>query len=365
MALIPQPEPSTAAAIDQAWHDAQPPSHRVHLGASIIGRECRREVWYSFRWATALKHTGRLLRLFDRGQEEEKRFVRDLEMIGATVWEVNPDTGRQYQWADHGGHFGGSCDGFAIGLPEAPVTLHLLEMKTHGDKSYKALESKGVKKSKPEHAVQMNQYLHWAKRDGMDVSDSLYMAVNKNDDRLYTVTGTYDQAAAEAVTKKAGDIIASSEPPGRIRDDATHYYCRSFCDHRETCNGTKVAEANCRTCVSSKPNLDDGTWGCTHYNLTISEATQRNGGKCPAHIYIPALVPFAEPIDGGESPRFVRYKIDDTDFTFSNGTPPANIEGPQYASRELQHLQPVLIQDEKLNKIVKQFDGEIVGGAGA
>ena len=351
---------TTADAIDQAWFDAQPSSHRAHLGASSIGRECRRELWYSFRWVTKIQHSGRLLRLFDRGQNEEARFTADLEKIGAKVWEVDPETGHQFNWSEFGGHFSGSCDGFATGLPEAPHDLHLLEMKTHGDKSFKLLEKKQVKGSKPEHAVQMNIYMHWARRAGMEVSDSLYMAVNKNTDALYLERGKYDESAALEIVKKAGDIIASTEPPARIREDATHYYCRSFCDHRESCNGDKVADANCRTCISATPNMENGTWRCEHYDIDLGTETQRVGGKCPAHLFIPALVPFAGAIDAGELPRFVRYKIDDTDFTFVNGTPPANIEGPIYKSRELQHLTPDLITDQNLQAITDRFAGEII-----
>lgn len=365
MALIPPSKLTTHAAIDAAYHDAQPPSNRAHLGASIIGRECAREIWYSFRWATAQKHSGRLLRLFERGQEEEARFVRQLKMAGVQVWDRNPATGEQWRWHEFGGHFAGSCDGFAQGVPEAPKAVHLVEMKTHNDKSFGRLVSETVAGAKPEHLAQMNIYLHWAQRDGIEADRWLYIAVNKNDDTLYTERGKYDRLAALASVEKARNIIASDRPPVRVRDDATHYYCASFCDHATTCNGPRVAEANCRTCVSSVADMTDGTWKCTHFKVTLDDATQRAGGQCPAHVFIPDLVPFSDPVDAGENPRFVRYKIKGTDFEFINSNVKSDTRTPAYTSAELQHLRPELIQDRKLNRLVTRFDGVIVDGAHA
>ena len=37
----------------------------AHLGASIIGKDCERALWYDFRWVTRWAFTGRMLRLFD------------------------------------------------------------------------------------------------------------------------------------------------------------------------------------------------------------------------------------------------------------------------------------------------------------
>ena len=58
--------------------------------------------------------------------------------------EVDPETGRQWRVEAHGGHFGGSLDGVALGLLEAPKTWHVLEFKTHSVKSFADLVAKGV-----------------------------------------------------------------------------------------------------------------------------------------------------------------------------------------------------------------------------
>ena len=58
------------------------PGFREHLGASIIGHECNRYIWYHFHWFKPEKFPGRLLRLFARGHDEEPRIKRLLQGIG-------------------------------------------------------------------------------------------------------------------------------------------------------------------------------------------------------------------------------------------------------------------------------------------
>ena len=52
--LMPQAE--------DAYRDEED-AFRSHLGASLIGRECARELWYSFRWTTKPSFEGRMIRL--------------------------------------------------------------------------------------------------------------------------------------------------------------------------------------------------------------------------------------------------------------------------------------------------------------
>ncbi|GIX15396.1 MAG: hypothetical protein KatS3mg118_3355 [Paracoccaceae bacterium] len=131
MAELPEPPTPTLSAIYASYEARQGDGFRDHLGASLIGKSCARALWYDFRWATPARHTGRILRLFETGQLEEARLVRDLRATGATVLEVDPETGRQFRVEAHGGHFGGSLDAVALGLLEAPKTWHVVEFKTH------------------------------------------------------------------------------------------------------------------------------------------------------------------------------------------------------------------------------------------
>jgi hypothetical protein len=280
MVAIPPPSVNTRDLIYKAYEAAAEGRRKgKRLPASMIGRECERQLWLVFRWALTVKHAGRILRLFDTGNHEEPRLVNDLRRIGVTVVEVDPNDGRQWSVTDESGHFGGFMDAAGIGVPEAPATWHVIEFKTHSDKSFKDLEKKGVRDAKPEHYAQMQTYMHLA---GM--VRALYLAKNKNTDELYSERVYYDAAYSIRTIEKARRIVTSPVPPAGISTDPTFFKCK-FCDVATICHKRQMPERNCRTCMHSTP-VADGQWSCAAGNdMGDGEAA------LPCHRFIPALVP--------------------------------------------------------------------------
>lgn len=297
------PEPihvrSTAAAILKHYEN-QSQDSRPHLGASEIGKSCDRAIWYSFRWSTKKKFEGRILRLFNTGHREEARFLDELKAIGAEVYERDPETGKQFQFSAHGGHFGGSCDAVARGLPEAPKSWAIVEFKTHSAKSFADLQKNMVVKAKPEHFAQMQVYMGLA-----DIDRALYLAVNKDTDELYSEWIHFDKEIFQALLDRAERIINSNVPPEKLSTDPSWYQCK-FCDHQAVCHQGVVPQKNCRTCAFATPK-EDGTWSCYLQKRQLPVAEQRLG--CRSHLYIPKLVSFAEPADSGKD--FVSYQAKD------------------------------------------------------
>ncbi len=318
MADLPEAPTPTLTAIYSDYEARQDDGFRDHLGASIIGKSCARALWYDFRWVTPARHTGRLLRLFETGQLEEDRLVRNLRATGATVLEVDPDTGRQFRVEAHGGHFGGSLDGVAIGLLEAPKTWHVLEFKTHSAKSFADLTAKGVVLSKPQHAAQMQIYMHLT-----GITRALYVAVCKDTDALHIERLKADREMAERLLEKAGRIIFAQHPPARISEDPAWFECR-FCDHHATCHEGGGAAVTCRSCLHATPvgalpeevdtgsssgsatSKDVGGWHCARHDRILASSEQR--AACERHLFIPDLVP-GEVIDAGDD--VVTYRMSD------------------------------------------------------
>lgn len=301
MAELPIISSQTREAIFAAYESDSGDGFRTHLGASLIGKECERALWFDFRWVTRAKHPGRLLRLFETGQLEEARLVLNLRRTGATVIEVDPETGRQFRVQAHGGHFGGSLDGIAINLLEAPKSWHVLEFKTHSTKSFADLLSKKVKNSKPLHFAQMQIYMHM-----MSIKRAMYLAVCKENDDVYVERLEVDPVFAKGLLDKAQRIIFASTPPQRISSDPTWYQCR-MCDHAPVCHVNQVnaaaAEINCRTCLHATPV--EGGWHCARHDKALNDAQQRVA--CTQHLFIPSLVP-GQQIDAGED--WVEYEFD-------------------------------------------------------
>lgn len=281
MAKLPEPATPTLAAIWADYEAKQGDGFRDHLGASLIGKACSRALWYDFRWISKVAHKGRLLRLFETGQLEEDRLVRNLRATGATVLELDPETGRQFRVEAHLGHFGGSLDGAAIGLLEAPKTWHVLEFKTHGIKSFKELTTKGVELAKPQHMAQMQIYMHLT---GM--TRAMYVAVCKDTDALHIERVKADNEQSMNLLDKAGRIIFAQHPPEKISNDPSWYEC-NFCDHYAVCHQGETAAVTCRSCLHSTPV--EGGWHCARFDKALSSNEQR--AACAKHLYIPDLVP--------------------------------------------------------------------------
>jgi hypothetical protein len=239
-----------------------------------------------------------MLRLFETGMREEERLVRDLRRTGATVLDTDPETGRQWQVTALGGHFGGAMDAVAIGLLEAPKSWHVVEFKTHNRKSFAALSREGVLSAKPQHAAQMQVYMHLA-----GITRAMYVAVCKDTDEIHIERLRGDPAAGQRLLAKAKRVIDAARPPAKISEDPAWWQCR-LCDHHDHCHGERPAERNCRTCLHSTPA--DGGWICERWKRTLSSSEQRRG--CPFHLFVPDLVP-GEPVDAGED--WVAYRLAD------------------------------------------------------
>lgn len=307
--------PTLLEMIDDANFADREKGNRKHLGGSLIGRKCKRQLWYSFRWARTVNHKARMLRLFNRGHREEFEFVKHLRRVGINVREYSQrllyhDASDSYTLADWGplteaeiatlydvtdssfhierakkqnvelkqwrisdinGHFGGSLDGIA----DAPFVVSdtfgnfipaneefLCEFKTHNTKSFTNLVALRVKEAKAEHYRQMQTYMR--KRN---LRYALYMAVNKNDDDLYLEVVVADYAIGDEMVAKANVIINARQPPERISSSPTNMECK-WCDFYKLCHYAEPMEKNCRTCKHSVP-VEAGEWQCGKWNQLI------------------------------------------------------------------------------------------------
>ena len=279
--------------------------HRPHLGGSQIGNSCERALWYQFRWAGHANFDGRMLRLFETGQLAEARFISDLRAIGITVWDTDAD-GRQFSYSRFGGHFALSLDGVCDGIEDHPGP-HTLEFKTMNEKTFKALTTNGLQKTKPTYWAQVHV--------GMLLSEipaCLFMAVNKNTDELYAERVDLDAAFAQTMIDKAERIVFAESAPPRIADTEDWFECK-FCDHNLVCHRDTVPEINCRTCAHATARTD-GTWHCAVKDKVLDIFSQQLG--CKQHLTHPEMVNLTVH-DAGED--WIEYVTGDGEIVRNQG----------------------------------------------
>ena len=336
---LPEPINTITNLIDQ-YHEGQQERPRSHMGCSTLGHPCDRWLWLSFRWAVVEKFDGRILRLFRRGQNEEATIVRDLRAIGIDI----RFTGKVQQRVDFDSHVSGSLDGIIeTGVPEAPLKRHVAEFKTHSKKSFDDMVKNGVEKSKPAHYIQMQVYMH-----GTDILRALYLAVCKDDDRIYTERVRYNPDVATKAIERGKRIALADRMPEPLSADPSWYQCR-FCPAHSFCHKAEPTKhANCRTCAHSSA-LADSTWRCERHEADNIPVDFQHKG-CDDHIIHPDLVPW--PMIPSEDGLSVMWKIGDR--VIENG---AN----GYKSREIV-ANPSACGDPMVEEAKALFDGaEIVG----
>ena len=277
------------------------------LRASSLGGPCERAIWYGFHWVDKpVAFEARITRLFDTGKREENRVISDLRKAGIIVHDLSVDEeGHRVQFGIEfaGGHGKGSVDGVVEKLPRSPDPVsgeprvykapHLLEIKTHSIKSFEELVKKGVRLAKPQHFDQMQLYMR-----GLNLDRGLYWASCKDTDHIYLERIRLDQESVARLDARAERIVFEHGIPERIFDDPDAkgaWICRQ-CSHLDICHYRAMpTRRNCRTCINSTA-LATGKWFCARWNTEIDEARQREG--CPAHIYLPQLIP-GEQLDAG------------------------------------------------------------------
>ena len=335
---IPEAENNIASLIDR-HHESKSEPPRPHMGASQLGHPCDRWLWLSFRWAVVPTFPGRVLRIFRRGHAEEANIVSDLRAVGMDVRAGQ----RQLKFS---GHVAGTPDAIIeTGVPEAPKTRHVAEFKTHNAKSFTKVERNGVRDAKPEHWSQMQVYMH-----GTGTERALYVAVCKDDDRIYTERVHYDAEAAAALLERGRRLSLADRMPEPLSADPSWYQCK-FCPAHAFCHETRTTrEVNCRTCAHSTAK-EDGSWRCERHDADgIPVEFQRAG--CDSHVLHPDLVPWQ--MKDSDWPWIAVYEIDGKDV--ANGEGDARV----YTSREILANPAMCASGDPFVEAVREaFDGRI------
>jgi len=229
-----------------------PAEHRNHLGASAIGEECHRKLWYQFRWVKLAQAEGRMRRLWNRGHREEEIFEGFLLWAGFNVRSIDPKTDKQYRFSKVDGHYGGSTDG-TMQIRWANNFPIVADYKTFASKYFEKLKKEKLKISNPKYFAQLCSY-----GAEFGATHGLLFGVNKDNDEWYFELVKLDPNYARELENKARDIIYSKLPPVKINDNAAFWLCK-FCTFQGICHYGEQAERNCRSCCNSVPT-NEGQW---------------------------------------------------------------------------------------------------------
>ena len=237
-------------AVAKAKHGERFSPHGISVG--VAGDNCPRRLWYGVRWVLKpFAPTGRLARIFARGDIEERRIVAELRAIGCIFRTM--DKGKlQFKILLANGWVRGRVDGIIdSGVPGAEKSRHVLEVKTANDKAWRRVFNQGVEKAEPKHFAQVQLAMHAFK-----IKRGLYISVNKNDEEILTERVRYDRGLCETLVGRAGDIARAPVPPLRPFKSHNKWPCL-ICDFNGVCWARAPVQRTCRTCRHGTMELPD------------------------------------------------------------------------------------------------------------
>lgn len=196
---------------------------RNYLGASSIGEECDRKLWYSFHEPKRINDP-RIHRIFDLGHLLESYCLSMLKHAGYEVF--HDDGGEQFGFTDE--EVAGHCDGVVI-IDDTP---HLLEIKSANDKRFAEMVNHGVEKSDPVYYTQMQAYMKY-----MELDRALFMAINKNTSALHMEIVRYEKIKADYAINRGKEIVRGTKEEAQRKYTSSAFFKCKWCDHRSSCWG--------------------------------------------------------------------------------------------------------------------------------
>ena len=344
---------------------------RGHLGMSQIGKTDERTLWLAFRWCLPNEFEGRTLRIFDLGHVLEDAIigylrrckVKDARSLGIEpgsekgqdeplfeILDIDPATQKQYKFNDDlGGHFSGSLDLRIKGLPEAPKTWHVGDVKTAKDSKFQEFKKHGTKEVSPEYYGQAQSYMA---KTGTD--RAVYIYYNKDTSEIWIDRIKKEKFAFEKYLQKAERIVHADAPPESGYPSRNWFEIKRFKSdqYQAIYWGDELPlETNCRNCKHSIPLTErpGAKWACTRHEIELPHIEQQKKG-CNYHQWLSELIPL----------EFVAAHTPDcTEYKTKSGTKIFNVaealkeqhpgELELYTSTEIAGLSRIGFNDEFIN----------------
>lgn len=210
-----------SAAIDAYHAKLDDGESRDYIGASSIGSDCLRQIWYEFKGFKGGDVEPRLRRTWAIGKHLERLVIEWLGNAG-----VGTVVTRRAFTAINAPYFQGHIDAVVT----FKTTSAILEIKTAKDSSFNQFVKDGLLKWMPKYYAQVQAYM------GMSGINSAYILVlNKDNSDLFDEKVSFDPVFYEKLREKAKMVYdAQSEPP-RISGSPVWYQCK-MCKFRKVCH---------------------------------------------------------------------------------------------------------------------------------
>lgn len=339
---------------------------RGYLGASGLGHECEKKLWYDFRRTKKERFDIKTIKRFQSGHFSEELMAYRLRLVPEIELHTLNSKNEQFGISAFGGHFSGHLDGAIKGLLQAPKTWHVWEHKD----SEKIKEVIKLKQSTDEKEILKKwNNIYYAQAQlymGYTEMTRHYMTISSPGGRdEISIRTDFNKKDFEAFRLKAEKIIKAEDFNSLVQmsERADFYKCK-WCHYNDICHNQEIPEVNCRTCVHSTPLTDrkEAIWICEKTKETLIFSKQCLG--CTEHLFNPCFLKnFGQAIEAAEDNSWIKYQSGEKIFfnctrnSFPSVENDKNILGI-FTSIKM-HEQQTDILNEKIQKVIKNFNGTI------
>lgn len=200
---------------------------RDYVGASSIGNDCTRAIWYQSKGTQPIHINHRTKRIFDTGKILETLLIDYIEQSTIKVIRPSEDNNWLYCHDNEYSFFAGHMDAILVPQNDEPI---ILDIKTCKHEYFGQFKSQGLQFWNPTYYAQLQAYM------GMTgYKKACLLAYNKNDQNLHDETVSFDEVYYASLKEKARAIFQSTEPPEKINRSPLYYKC-GYCSYKEVCH---------------------------------------------------------------------------------------------------------------------------------
>jgi hypothetical protein len=196
---------------------------RDYIGASAIGAECLRQIWYEFKGVEAEAVPPKIRRTWAIGKHLEWLILNWLMSAGIEIkreWYTDLESeGMPF--------FKGHVDAVWI-KKDKPFAI--LEIKTANDASFNIFVKKGLRTWQPQYYAQIQTYM------GMSGIHRAYILVlNKDTSDISDELVLFDEVFYQNLRQKASMIANAHAAPPKINGSPLWYACK-MCKYHKVCH---------------------------------------------------------------------------------------------------------------------------------
>jgi hypothetical protein len=196
---------------------------RNYIGASVIGSDCLRQIWYEMHQTVAEEVPAKTRRTWDIGKRLEGLVLDWLEQAGIKIARLWYDLESELVSV-----FRGHLD--SVWVDKKREAKAIIEVKTAKDASFKVFVKKGLKAWNPQYYAQIQSYM------GMSgIHEAYVIVLNKDNSDLSDERVLFDAEFYKSLELKALMIAEASVIPPRIHGSPLYFKCKQ-CKFNKVCH---------------------------------------------------------------------------------------------------------------------------------